>query len=71
MDELQLEREKWADEYNNSLPIKKWYCKESKVEMSIAIGGIYDSEYMCYVFENVDLYGRIKKIKNEKNIKDK
>ena len=48
----QEQRSKWVDEYNNSLPQKKWYCAEFDEEMTIAIGGIYDSEYMNFVFDN-------------------
>ena len=51
--EAQLERQRWVDEYNNSLPQKKWYDNEFEEDMSIAIGGIYDSEYDEYVFANV------------------
>lgn len=65
MNKRQINRQKWVDDYNNSLPQKKWYDNEFQIEMSIAIGGIYDSEYMEYVFENHDLYGRIKRIKRQ------
>jgi len=56
-------REEWVERYNNCLPQKKWYSKEFEEEFSIAIGGIYDSEYMEYVYSNNDMYGRIKKFK--------
>jgi hypothetical protein len=61
----QLARQKWLDEYNNSLPQKKWYCEEFQQEYSIAIGGIYDSEYDEYMWANVDIYGRIERIKKQ------
>jgi len=55
------ERKKWVDDYNNSLPQDKWYCKEFEEEMSIAIGGIYDSEYMNFVYDNIQS-NRIKEL---------
>ena len=48
----QEQRRKWVDEYNNSLPQKKWFDAEFDEEMTIAIGGIYDSEYTNFVFDN-------------------
>ena len=56
-------REEWVERFNNSLPQQKWYSEEFEDEFSIAIGGIYDSEYMEYVYSNNDIYGRIKKLK--------
>jgi hypothetical protein len=52
------ERKKWVEEHNNSLPKETHYDSDGK-EFSVAIDGIYDSEYMCYVYENRDIYGRI------------
>jgi hypothetical protein len=46
------ERKKWVDEYNNSLPKQTYYDSDDE-EHTFAIDGIYDSEYMCYVYENV------------------
>jgi hypothetical protein len=60
----EMNRKTWVEEYNNSLPQQKWFDEEFQIEMSIGIGGIYDSEYMGYVFHNDDIYGRIKRIKN-------
>jgi len=57
------ERECWVKQFNNSLPQKKWFDKEFQMEMSIPIGGILDSEYMCFVYENTDVYGRIKRLR--------
>lgn len=53
------ERKQWADEYNNSLPTQTYYDTDGEEHTTIGIGGIHDSEYMCYVYENVDIYGRI------------
>ena len=52
MTEEQLERERWVQQYNASLPQKKWFCKEFGEEITIAVGGIHDSEYMNYVYDN-------------------
>lgn len=48
----QEQRRKWVDEYNNSLPQKKWFDTEFDEEMTIAIGGIYDGEAELYEFDN-------------------
>lgn len=61
-EEQQLKRKKFLDEYNDSLPQHKFFNEEFQQEMSVAIGGIHDSEYEEYVFANIDLRGRIKKI---------
>jgi hypothetical protein len=61
----ELNRRNWVEQYNNSLPQKKWFDEEFQIEMSMGIGGIYDSEYMEYIFNNKDIYGRIKKIKRQ------
>jgi hypothetical protein len=49
----QKQRGKWIDEYNNSLPQKKWFDTEFDEEVSVAIGGIYDGEAELYEFDNV------------------
>ena len=48
--EKEKKREKWVHDYNNSLPQEKWFAAEFDIEMTIAIGGIYDSEHMNFVF---------------------
>jgi len=48
-----MERRKWVEDYNNSLPQKKWFDTEFEKEMSIGIGGIYDSEYMNFIYDNI------------------
>lgn len=48
-----LKRRKWVEDYNNSLPQKKWFDTEFEKEMSIGIGGIYDSEYMNFIYDNI------------------
>jgi hypothetical protein len=53
MNKRQEQRKKLVEAINNSLPQKKWYCEEFEEEYSIAIGGIYDSEYMNFVFDNI------------------
>jgi hypothetical protein len=55
-------RRKFLDDYNNLLPQIKYYDEEFKEEISIPIGGICDSEYMEYVYNNIDIRGRIKHI---------
>jgi hypothetical protein len=59
------EKKKFIQEYNNSLPQQTSYDSDG-VAHTFAINGIYDSEQMCYLFENIDLYGRIKRIKAHK-----
>ena len=56
-----LERRRWVECYNNSLPQKKWFDVEFQCDMSIGIGGIYDSEYMNFVYQNIQS-NRIKKL---------
>ena len=58
IDDNSAERKKWVEEHNNSLPKETHYDSDGK-EFSVAIDGIHDSEYMCYVYENRDIYGRI------------
>jgi len=57
------QRRKWVEDYNNSLPQVKHYDEEFKTELIVAVGGIYDSEYMNYVFDNIESK-RIKDIKD-------
>jgi hypothetical protein len=52
-----------VNDYNNSLPQEKWYCKEFEEWISVAIDGIYDSEYMCFVYDNIPS-DRIKRLLN-------
>lgn len=47
-----IQRQKWVEEYNNSLPQEIHYDSDGE-EFSVAIGGIYDSEYMNYVCDNI------------------
>jgi len=46
-------RRKWVEDYNNSLPQRKWFDTEFEVDMSIGIVGIYDSEYMNFIYNNI------------------
>jgi len=48
-----VERRKLVEDYNNSLPQRKWFDAEFEMEMSIGIGGIYDSEYMNFIYDNI------------------
>jgi hypothetical protein len=48
------QRSKWVNEYNDSLLPVKWYDAEFECEMSIATGGIYDSEYMNFVYDGLE-----------------
>jgi hypothetical protein len=57
----QKERYKWVEDYNNSLPQIVWYSKEFKKNISNAVGGIYDSERMNFIFSNLKS-NRIKEI---------
>ena len=45
-------RSKWVDNYNNSLPQQKYYDSDEE-EHSAAVGGIYDSEEMNFVHDNL------------------
>jgi len=54
-------REFLVELFNSSLPQHKFYDEELETEIIVAVGGIHDSEYMCYVYDNMDLYGRMKK----------
>ena len=65
MTEAQLEREKWVKDHNNSLPQETWYDSDGEVGGTFGIYGIYDSEYMNYVFDNIESR-RIKAIKHSK-----
>ena len=67
----QKEREDWVKEYNNSLPQSEWYSEEFDTLIISGIGGIYDSEYMNYVYDNIQSkrIKRIKRIKKEYNKK--
>ena len=58
------ERVDWVNEYNNSLPQREWYDEEFEINMSMGIGGIYDSEYMNFVYNNLQS-NRIKEIKKQ------
>lgn len=70
----QKEREDWVKEYNNSLPQREWYDEEFDTLIISGIGGIYDSEYMNYVYDNIQSK-RIKRLKRqqkkEKKLHDK
>lgn len=59
------EKRKFVKEYNDSLPQTTHYDSDG-IGGTFAIGGIYDSEQMCYLFENIES-NRIKRIKAEKN----
>jgi hypothetical protein len=56
-----LLRKIWIENYNKSLPQHKFYDSEFECEMSIAIGGIHDSEAMNYEFNNIQS-NRIKQL---------
>ena len=58
------EREDWVNEYNNSLPQREWYSEEFDTLIISGIGGIYDSEYMNFVYNNLQSK-RIKRIKRQ------
>jgi len=58
------QRRKWVEDYNNSLPQVKHYMEEFETELIVAVGGIYDSEYMNYVFDNIES----KRIKDTKDL---
>jgi len=60
--ELQ-EKKKFIQEYNDSLPHQTHYDSDGN-EHSFAINGIYDSEQMCYLFENIESK-RIQQVKKE------
>ena len=62
----QLRRRKWVEDYNNSLPQQSWYCGEFECEIITGIGGIYDSEYMNFVFDGIQSR-RIKRIKRQQS----
>lgn len=68
MSKEEEQRKKLVEAINNSLPQKKWYCEEFEQEYSIAIGGIYDSEYMNFVFDNIKS-NRIKALLGEDKTK--
>lgn len=61
-EDKERQRRKWVEDYNNSLPQVKTYWEEFETETSIGVGGIYDSEYMNYVFDGIES-PRIKQIK--------
>lgn len=61
-EDKERQRRKWVEDYNNSLPQVKTYWEEFETETSIGVGGIYDSEYMNYVFDGIET-PRIKEIK--------
>ena len=50
VDAEQMNRQKWIEDYNNSLPQK--VINGEFGEMTIAIGGIYDGEAELYEFDN-------------------
>lgn len=56
----QEQRKLWVEIINATLPQHKWYSDEFEEEFSVAVGGIYDSEYMNFVFQNI----KTNKIKN-------
>ena len=58
------QRTKWVEDYNNSLPQRKWYDEEFECDMTMGIGGIYDSEYMNFIYDNIQS-PRITYIKNQ------
>ena len=47
------------------LPQETWYDSDGEVGGTFGIYGIYDSEYMNYVFDNIESR-RIKAIKHSK-----
>jgi hypothetical protein len=53
MTKKEKQRKLWVEIFNATLPQEKWYDEEFGVEMSIAVGGIYDSEYMNFVYDNI------------------
>jgi len=61
-------RREWVELFNSLLPQEKWYDEEFEIEMSMGVGGIYDSEYMNYVYDNFKS-NRIKNYLKEFNIK--
>jgi hypothetical protein len=65
-EEEELQRKKWVEDYNKSLPQIKTYWAEFETETSIGVGGIYDSEYMNYVYGGIET-PRIKEIKTKQN----
>ena len=56
------QRRKWVEDYNKSLPQVKQYDINAEAEISYAVGGIYDSEYMNYIYDGIET-PRIKEIK--------
>ena len=60
----QDQRREWVDAYNKSLPQVKHYDPNAEAEISYAVGGIYDSEYMNYIYGGIET----KKIKEIKKI---
>jgi hypothetical protein len=56
-----LLRKIWIENYNKSLPQNKFYDSEFECEMSVAIGGIYDSEAMNFEWDNIQS-NRIKEL---------
>jgi hypothetical protein len=61
----QIEERKFLVElFNSLLPQEKYYDEEFETEIIVAVGGIHDSEYMFYVYDNIDLYGRMKSLRN-------
>jgi len=66
----QEQRKNWVMYFNNTLPQKKWFDEEFEIEMSIGIGGIYDSEYMNFVFDNIKT-DKIKSVLKHCNLKFK
>ena len=56
-----LLRKIWIENYNKSLPQNKFYDSEFECEMSVAIGGIYDSEAMNFEWDNIQS-NRIKQL---------
>jgi hypothetical protein len=60
------EKKKFIQEYNDSLPQQTYYDSDGE-EHTFAINGIYDSEQMCYLFENIES-PRIKRIKAEQEM---
>jgi hypothetical protein len=53
MNDEQMERKKWVNDYNASLPQIKWWSDEFEEYIVSAEGGIGDSHYMNFVYDNI------------------
>ena len=66
MNKHQLRRQKWIEDYNNSLPQQSFYDEEIECEIITGIGGIYDSEEMNFIFYGIQSR-RIRRIKRQQS----